>query len=142
MSADLNEPLPFADASFDVIVCALVIHYVDDRAAVLSEFRRVLRPAGRAVVSTSHPTFDWLHHGGSYFDTRVEEEVWGSTGASVRSWREPLTSLCAAVGDAGLLIERLVEPLPASSMQDRWPADSERLSREPGFLILKLLKPK
>src|SRR5690348_3951070 len=27
MRADLNEPLPFADDEFDVIVCPLVIHY-------------------------------------------------------------------------------------------------------------------
>src|SRR4051794_39702395 len=29
----LDEPLPFADRSFDLVVCALAIHYVDDRGA-------------------------------------------------------------------------------------------------------------
>ena len=63
--AVLGEPLPFADASFDLVVCALAIHYADDRAAALREFFRVVRPGGRAVISTQHPTTDWLRKGGS-----------------------------------------------------------------------------
>lgn len=49
--------------------------------------------------------------------------------------------LCAAATGAGFLIERLIEPLPAETMRERYPGDYEKLSREPGFLILRLLKP-
>jgi hypothetical protein len=52
-----------------------------------------------------------------------------------------VAGLCAAVSDAGFLIERLVEPLPAESMRERWPEHLEKLSREPGFLVLRLAKP-
>ena len=55
-------------------------------------------------------------------------------------WREPLSSLCAAIADSGLLIERLVEPLPADSMRERWPSDWEQLRREPGFVAMRLVK--
>ena len=55
---------------------------------------------------------------------------------SVHFWREPLTAFSAAVADAGFLIERLVEPRPADSMRERWPATWEKLQREPGFLLL------
>jgi hypothetical protein len=74
---------------------------------------------------------------------REEEDIWHREDGSytVRFWREPLTSLCAAVSDAGFLIERLVEPLPAESMRERWPEHWEKLSRKPGFLILRLAKP-
>ncbi|MER6951570.1 class I SAM-dependent methyltransferase [Nonomuraea sp. NPDC000554] len=42
---DLEEPLDFAgDASFDGVVCALVLHHVTRRAQLLGELRRVLRP--------------------------------------------------------------------------------------------------
>ncbi len=141
--ADLNEPLPFADEEFDVVLCPLVIHHVDDRAATLREFFRVLRPGGRVVLSTQHPTTDWLRKGGSYFDVREEVDVWDrdDTTYSVRFWREPLTSLCAAVAEAGFLIERLVEPLPTDSMRERWPETWQKLHREPGFLLLRLVKP-
>ncbi|MCX5277695.1 MULTISPECIES: hypothetical protein [Streptomyces] len=49
----------------------------------------MLRPAGRIIVSTSHPTADWLVDGGSYFDTGHAEETW-SNGMTHRYWRQPL----------------------------------------------------
>jgi len=123
--ADLNEPLAFDDERFELVICPLVIHHVNDRAAVLREFFRVLRPGGNVVLSTQHPTTDWLRKGGSYFDVREEEDVWkrGDDSYTVRFWREPLTSLCAAVAEAGFLIERLVEPLPVETMRERWPEE-------------------
>jgi len=55
--------------------------------------------------------------------------------------REPLSALCADATDAGLLIEKLIEPVPAETMRERYHEDHEQLSKEPGFLILRLLKP-
>jgi SAM-dependent methyltransferase len=73
---DLGEPIRWAgDASFDLAVMALVIHHVDDRVGALREICRVLRPPGRLVLSTHHPTADWRRRGGSYFDTEVIEET-------------------------------------------------------------------
>lgn len=48
-SVDIRD-LPFADASFDLVVCAHVLEHVDDDQAALSELRRVLRPDGVALV--------------------------------------------------------------------------------------------
>lgn len=143
LKADLNEPLPFASAEFDLVVCALVIHHVDDRESCFREFFRLLKPGGRAVVSTQHPTTDWLRKGGSYFETKEEEDTWhrGDAAYAVRFWREPLTALCMAITNAGFLIERLVEPVPAPTMRERWPEDWEKLQREPGFIVLRLVKP-
>jgi SAM-dependent methyltransferase len=47
----IGMPLPFADASFDVIWAGDVLTHILDLAAALSEFRRVLRPEGRLLVS-------------------------------------------------------------------------------------------
>ncbi len=140
--AVLGEPLPYEDSAFDAIVCALAIHYADDRAAAFAEFFRVLRPGGAVVVSTQHPFTDWLRKGGSYFEAKLETDMWASPAGPqpVRFWREPLSALCVAATTAGFLIERLVEPLPAESMRDRWPKDYEKLMTEPGFLILRLIK--
>ena len=141
--AVLGEPLPYPDRAFDLIVCALAIHYASDRAAAFAEFWRVLRPGGAAVVSTQHPVMDWLRKGGSYFQATLETDIWpGPAGDQVvRFWREPLSALCTAATDAGFLIEQLIEPLPAETMRERYPEDYDRLGREPGFLILRLLKP-
>ncbi len=141
--AVLGEPLPYDDGAFDAVVCALAIHYADDRAAAFAEFFRVLRPGGALVVSTQHPFIDWRRKGGSYFDVKVETDVWATSAGPhrVSFWREPLSALCAAATCSGFLIERLVEPLPAESMRDRWPDDYEKLMAEPGFLVLRLVKP-
>jgi ubiquinone/menaquinone biosynthesis C-methylase UbiE len=141
--AILGEPLPYPDDAFDAIVCALAIHYAGDRAAAFAEFFRVLRPGGALVVSSQHPFIDWLRKGGSYFDVKLETDVWELPNGSqdVRFWREPLSSLCGAATSSGFLIEKLVEPLPAESVRDLWPEDYEKLVNKPGFLILRLLKP-
>ena len=138
---DLGQPLvQFADETFDAAVLALVLHHVDDRRALLAELFRVLRPGGRLVLSTHHPTHDWVRLGGSYFDVEVVEEVWNNKW-DVRYWRQPLTATCSEATDAGFLIESLVEPQPCAEMADRFPDSYAKLSEQPGFLMFRLLRP-
>jgi ubiquinone/menaquinone biosynthesis C-methylase UbiE len=138
---DLVEPLSWiGDGSFDLAVMALVVHHLDDRTAALREVRRVLRPGGSLVLSTHHPTADWLQQGGSYFDAEVIEETW-HRGWEVRYWRQPLGDTCAEIADAGFLIERLVEPLPSPDMAEGDPEHFERLSLSPGFIVFRLQRP-
>jgi ArsR family transcriptional regulator len=42
--------LPLADASFDVAVMQMVLHYAEDPPGVLAEVARVLRPGGQLIV--------------------------------------------------------------------------------------------
>ena len=141
--AVLGEALPFQDGEFDLVLCALAISHVADRAAAFAELHRVIRPGGALVFSTQHPTTDWLRKGGSYFEVRQEVDEWERFGVTypVPFWREPLTSLSAAIADAGFLIERIVEPLPTEPMRDRWPEHWEKLHRRPSFLAMRLVKP-
>ncbi len=52
-AADLRqgrgEAIPFADASFDCVVCTFTLCSVDDPARVMHEMRRILRPGGKAL---------------------------------------------------------------------------------------------
>lgn len=65
-----REPrLPFDDASFDAVVCAVSVQYLVAPVAVFTEVRRVLVPAGPLVVSFSNRCFPtkavaiWLANG-------------------------------------------------------------------------------
>lgn len=136
----LGEPLTWlADESQDLALMALVLHHLDDRVSALRELGRVLRPHGRLVLSTSHPTLDWRGHGGSYFTREVIEETWRGDW-QLRYWRQPLESWCAEFAEAGFVIERLVEPRPVPAMAERYPEEHERLAREPGFIAFRLVK--
>jgi SAM-dependent methyltransferase len=49
--ADAEEPLPFADASFDVVVAAELLEHVREPEQLVAEIGRVLRPAGTIAGS-------------------------------------------------------------------------------------------
>ncbi len=42
--------LPFADESFDAVICKSVLEHVEDPVKVVSEMKRVLRPGGYGIV--------------------------------------------------------------------------------------------
>jgi len=48
---DANRPLPFADNSFDGLVCIDSMNHFPDRLDVLKEWQRVLRPGHRALFT-------------------------------------------------------------------------------------------
>lgn len=56
---DLNATgrLPYDDASFDAVVCAVSVQYLTRPVEVFGDVRRVLRPGGPVVVSFSNRCF-------------------------------------------------------------------------------------
>ena len=57
--AGVAEALPFDDGSVDLALAQLVVHFMSDPVAGLSEMRRVTRPGGRVAACV------WDHAGGS-----------------------------------------------------------------------------
>ena len=47
-----DAPLPFADGTFDLVVCTETLEHVRDLQLFLSEVRRVLEPGGRVAIGT------------------------------------------------------------------------------------------
>jgi len=57
---DASQPLPFEDASVDLIICLdLLVHLPDPQAAV-RELYRVLRPGGVALIDASNSVPLWV----------------------------------------------------------------------------------
>jgi SAM-dependent methyltransferase len=52
LQANVDEPLPFEDGSFDGVVLKDVLEHVGDPAALVREVARVLRPDGRVFASS------------------------------------------------------------------------------------------
>lgn len=53
--------LPVPDDSVDLVLCGLALSHLRDIGQAIGEFRRVLRPRGRLIVTDVHPMMVLLH---------------------------------------------------------------------------------
>lgn len=75
-----GERIPFADHSFDAVLCVGGFNYFSDPAGALAEMARVARPGGRIVVADELPDllkWGWGHLiGWPKLDTWLMERFW------------------------------------------------------------------
>lgn len=140
--ADLAQPLPFLDAAaFDVVLCPLVLEYIEDWDRTFAEFYRVLRPGGHLVFSVTHPFFDYLYFGSeNYFETERVGSAWGGFGPErvyVPSFRRPLGATLNPLLEAGFRLEQVLEPQPTEAFKKADPKHYAELSRAPCFVCFR-----
>lgn len=103
LRADLLR-LPFREASFDVVTCALALTHVADLRAAFARFAHALAPGGILVVSDIHPVA--VATGGHAFFRRQD----GSRGVARNEIHWPGAYVDAATA-AGLVVRRCVDVL-------------------------------
>jgi dolichol-phosphate mannosyltransferase len=92
------EALPFADASFNGIVCAGVLEHWPKREGIVEELVRVIRPGGRLCVAVPDSRLwqwrlvEWIHR--TFFP-----EVYGSKMTSPYTTQELIESIQSAGAD-------------------------------------------
>ncbi|MCW2606228.1 MAG: Methyltransferase type 11 [Frankiales bacterium] len=120
--------MPFRDGAFDLVASAFGgLPFVDDSPGLWREVARVLRPGGRAVFSTTHPT-RWafpddpgpagLTVRQSYFDRTPYVEVDDAGDAVYVEHHRTLGDRVREIVGAGLVLVDLLEP--------EWPDGHER----------------
>ena len=148
------EDVAFPAARFDLVVSSLVLHYVDDYRGLVVRIAGWLAAGGVLVYSTEHPIYTARLPGDGwvlddtgrrtrwsldrYADEGMREETWFVPG--VRKVHRTLATLINGLVDAGLVVERVVEPVPDEPWLDRHPlARDER--RRPMFLLVRARTP-
>lgn len=100
---DLHQPLPFAAASFDLVLCGLVVDHIGDLAGLFREMGRVCRADGRVVVTVLHPAMLLKGVQARFTDPATGQKV------RVDSRSHSLSDYVLAAVRAGLRIEHLGE---------------------------------
>lgn len=141
LQASLEAPLDFcADASFDLAVSSLVMHYIFNWQATFRELYRILKPGGGLIFSIEHPVMTYLDHYKTsvYFATEQIEYTWRGFGEPVvvPSYRRPLAEVFNPIIEAGFRLEQVLEPLPTEKFKEKNPEDYQKLHREPGFMFI------
>lgn len=147
---DVRDLARFPDGDTDLVVSVQALDYVEDVATLFAAVRRVLRPGGVLAFSVLHPadiaTSDAAPYGWtrSYFASARDWSWDGLADAAppFRSWFRTPAAWFAAVSDAGLVVERLLEPAPEDDR--RWVemgwVDEDgyaKLDRVPGTIIVR-----
>ncbi|MEM7121504.1 MAG: class I SAM-dependent methyltransferase [Pseudomonadota bacterium] len=144
------EQLPFADASFDLVVNYLALLDIDGYRTAIQEMARVLKPSGTVLIAnltsfnTAGASIGWikdeqgrrLHYPiDRYLNEFSYWDAWA--GIRVKQWHRPLRAYFSALSESGLQMTFFDEPEPQSGEPER----VARYRRAPWFLVMEWRKP-
>ena len=158
VTGDMAAPLMFRPGSFDIVLSAFGWEFIPDLRTCLTHCADLIRPGGQMVMSTVHPltAFDWDMGRSSllvtdYFNPPVE--VWEDPVPEGHSpgltFFRTIEDLVGSVTEAGLVVERLLEPYPLEPKRAAespyaghyWSDHRQRLERVPFAVVISARKP-
>jgi ubiquinone/menaquinone biosynthesis C-methylase UbiE len=138
---DLSLGLPDEKSdNYDVVICPLTIHYIEDLSLLFNDVKRVLKRGGYFVFSTHHPLVDIESSlSGDYFERELVTEVWDTVGepVEVKFYRRSLTELFNFISQANLCVVELSEGKPSEAMKEISVERYNHLSTNPNFIFIK-----
>lgn len=141
---DLSLPIQqLNDASFDIVLCALAMHYIKDWNQTIKEFHRLLKPNGCLVISIEHPFFEYNYFKSTqYFAVEPVKSTWSGFGnpVEVPSYRRSLHECINPLTNNGFYIDQLVEPKPVKEFEKRDPKHYKELNEFPAFMCISAIK--
>lgn len=130
------DELPYADNTFDLVVCNHLVNDLYDPSKAIGEFARILHDDGRVVILMLHPCFYNKHAersqatngliASSYFETRSIDQAFEVDGLTSpvanTAWFRPLEFYTEALCKSGFAITSLTEPHPSAEQvrADNW----------------------
>lgn len=147
------EHLPFADATFDLVVSYLTLIDIPDARAAIPEMARVLRPGGTLLIANlanyntanSDPNLDWIKDADGRrqhfpIDRYLEERaVWVEwRGIRIVNHHRPLGVYMRLLLDAGLTLTWFDEPRASAEAS---PSRAQSYDRMPWFMAMEWRKP-
>ena len=135
--------LPLADATADLVVCALALTHCETLDTPVRELARVVRPGGRLVISDFHPVQVLI--GGSALFVDADGRM-----GNVRTHHHAHGAYLDAFRAAGLAVERCLEPvdgdaevaIKVSGLMGVAPEACRRaLGGLPGAIVWELARP-
>ena len=110
--------LPFADGSFDLVLCISVLEFLSSRAAragLIAELQRVTRPGGHILLATPSPWRLREYHSRRWLGNQLHRDgyPWSSSGASL----DRMFDRCSTVNIASFVVADLIRRrgLPGST---------------------------
>lgn len=141
---DLANPLSMLnDASYDIIICALAMHYIEDWNETIKEFHKVLKPEGRLVISIEHPFFEFNYFKSKqYFNVESVNCTWKGFGkpVEIHSYRRPLEACIIPLTNNGFYIDKLIEPKPVEEFKELDPKHYKELNEFPAFMCIRAIR--
>ncbi|GGK88336.1 class I SAM-dependent methyltransferase [Rufibacter glacialis] len=143
---DLATPFDqLADNSFDIVLCALALHYIPDWTLTIQEFHRVLKPEGYLILSLEHPFHDYTYFQSTkYFEVEPVKCTWNGFGkpVEVHSFRRPLMGYISPLTENGFYLDALVEPKPVPEFEKLDPKHFQELNQFPSFMGIRAIRKK
>ena len=153
VAGDMASPTMFKPESFDLILSSFGWEFAPDLGGCVAACAELLRPGGRLLMATVHPltAFDWNRAGRTllvtdYFNPPVE--VWDDPVpegyAPGLTFFRTMEELVGSITDAGLSVERLIEPYPlpiedagaSPYAGEYWADHRERLNHAPFAAVI------